>query len=114
MKAKNVFIKIRSTPEEKSNWNKKASELGISLSELIRKSFGGVKTISNENKKIDPELIRQVAMIRLIRLSRLSPLIRLSRLNRLSRLSPLIRLNRLNRINPLILLTLLIYLIWLK
>lgn len=61
--AKNVFIKIRSTPEEKSNWNKKASELGISLSELIRKSFGGVKTISNENKKIDPELIRQVAMI---------------------------------------------------
>jgi hypothetical protein len=60
---KSVFIKIRSTPEERKTWNEKAKSLGVPLSELIRKSFGRVQPMPLNNKKIEAERNKQIARV---------------------------------------------------
>lgn len=57
-------IEIRTTPEEKRHWQEIAENKGVSLSELVRSSLGGLRLRKRrEAPKVAPELLRELARI---------------------------------------------------
>lgn len=50
---KTVFVKLRVSPEERDEWNAKAKRAGMSLSDLIRRSFGRVKSMTITDRSIE-------------------------------------------------------------
>lgn len=59
-----MWIKIRTTDEEKRHWQDIAENKGVSLSELVRSSLGGLRLRKRrEPPKVAPELLRELARI---------------------------------------------------
>lgn len=57
-------IEIRTTPEEKRHWQDIAENKGVSLSELVRSTLGGLRLRKRrEPPKVAPELLRELARI---------------------------------------------------
>ena len=57
-------IEIRTTPEEKRHWQEIAENKGVSLSELVRSSLGGLRLRKRrEAPRVAPELLRELARI---------------------------------------------------
>lgn len=57
-------IEIRTTPEEKRHWQAIAENRGVSLSELVRSSLGGLRLRKRrEAPRVSPELLRELARI---------------------------------------------------
>lgn len=57
-------IEIRTTAEEKRHWQKIAENKGVSLSELVRSSLGGLRLRRRrEAPRVAPELLRELARI---------------------------------------------------
>lgn len=57
-------IEIRTTPEEKRHWQEIAENKGVSLSELVRSSLGGLRLRKPRPRPtVDPALIRELARI---------------------------------------------------
>ena len=58
------FLRIRVSDAERLQWQAQASEAGVSVSELIRRSLpGSVARAVPPRTKADPELVRQLARI---------------------------------------------------
>lgn len=63
-KAPLMWIKIRTTDEEKRHWQEIAENKGVSLSELVRSSLGGLRLRKRrEAPRVAPELLRELARI---------------------------------------------------
>ena len=59
-----MWIKIRTTDEEKRRWQEIAENKGVSLSELVRSTLGGQRLRKRrEPPKGCPELLRELARI---------------------------------------------------
>ena len=59
-----MWIKIRTTDEEKRHWQDIAKNKGVSLSELVRSSIWGLRLRKRrEPPKVAPELLRELARI---------------------------------------------------
>jgi hypothetical protein len=57
-------IEIRTTPEEKQQWQAIAENKGVSLSELVRSALGGQRLRKRrEPPKVDPDLLRELARL---------------------------------------------------
>jgi hypothetical protein len=57
-------IEIRTTAEEKRHWQAIAENKGVSLSELVRSSLGGLRLRKRrETPSVAPELLRDLARI---------------------------------------------------
>lgn len=57
-------IEIRTTPEEKRHWQDIAENKGVSLSELVRSTLGGLRLRKRrEPPTVAPELLRELARI---------------------------------------------------
>ena len=63
-KAQLMRIEIRTTVEEKRHWQEIAENKGVSLSELVRSSLGGLRLRKRrEAPRVAPELLRELARI---------------------------------------------------
>jgi hypothetical protein len=59
-----MWIKLRTTAEEKRHWQEIAENKGVSLSELVRSSLGGMRLRKRrEAPRVSPELLRELARI---------------------------------------------------
>lgn len=57
-------IEIRTTPEEKRHWQEIAENKGVTLSELVRSSLGGLRLRKRrEAPRVAPDLLRELARI---------------------------------------------------
>lgn len=58
------WIKLRATAAERARWQALAASRGVSLSELIRASLGGLRLRARrEPPPVAPELLRELARI---------------------------------------------------
>lgn len=58
------WIKLRATAAERARWQALAASRGVSLSELIRASLGGLRLRTRrEPPPVAPELLRELARI---------------------------------------------------
>jgi len=60
---KDTYFKLRLTKEEKKEWQKKAADSGISLSNLIRQSMGKTRTWTAPDRALISEQTRQVSSL---------------------------------------------------
>lgn len=59
-----MWIKIRTNPEEKRRWQDLAENRGVSLSDLVRSSLGGLRLRKRRpTPPVDPTLLRELARI---------------------------------------------------
>lgn len=58
-----MWLKVRTNAEERQVWQAKASELGVSVSDLVRQSLAGVRVRRRSRSAVDPALLRQLALI---------------------------------------------------
>jgi len=57
-------IEIRTTAEEKRHWQEIAENKGVTLSELVRSSLGGLRLRKRrEAPRVAPDLLRELARI---------------------------------------------------
>jgi len=63
-KALPMRIEIRTTAEEKRHWQEIAENKGVTLSELVRSSLGGLRLRKRrEAPRVAPDLLRELARI---------------------------------------------------
>ena len=66
------WIKLRASAAERARWQALAASRGMSLSELIRASLGGLRLRTRlEPPPVAPELLRELAQLEGLRLLRL-------------------------------------------
>ena len=58
-----VWIKIRASEAERASWHAKASAAGLSLSDLLRRSIGKVRTWTVAAAEVERERTRELARI---------------------------------------------------
>ena len=60
-----MWVKIRVTEEQRTRWHAAAAAKGASLSDLVRESLDGVRVRPRRNqpRRVDPELLRELARI---------------------------------------------------
>lgn len=58
-----MWLKVRTTAEERTAWQAKAEAAGLSLSALIRSAVDGSRLRKRERVSVDPALLRQLALI---------------------------------------------------
>ena len=63
MSQRGVWIKIRASQEERTDWHRKAQAAGVSLSALVRRSIGRVRTWTAARVDLERERNRELARI---------------------------------------------------
>ena len=58
-----VWVKIRASETERANWHAKACSVGLSLSDLVRRSIGRVRTWTVAHADLERERTRELARI---------------------------------------------------
>ena len=58
-----VWVKIRSSEAERAAWHAKARAVGLSLSDLVRRSVGRVRTWTVAHTELERERTRELARI---------------------------------------------------
>ena len=58
-----VWVKIRASETERANWHAKARSVGLSLSDLVRRSIGRVRTWTVAHADLERERTRELARI---------------------------------------------------
>ena len=58
-----VWVKIRSSDTERAEWHAKARAAGLSLSDLVRRSVGRVRTWTVAHTELERERTRELARI---------------------------------------------------
>ena len=58
-----VWVKIRASEAERSEWHAKAHSVGLSLSDLVRRSVGRVRTWTVAHADLERERSRELARI---------------------------------------------------
>ena len=58
-----VWVKIRASEAERSEWHAKARAVGLSLSDLVRRSVGRVRTWTVAHAELERERTRELARI---------------------------------------------------
>ena len=58
-----VWVKIRASEAERASWHAKASAAGLSLSDLLRRSIGRVRTWTVAAAEVERERTRELARI---------------------------------------------------
>ena len=58
-----VWVKIRASEAERSEWHAKAHSVGLSLSDLVRRSIGRVRTWTVAHAELERERTRELARI---------------------------------------------------
>ena len=58
-----VWVKIRASEAERAEWHAKASSVGLSLSDLVRRSVGRVRTWTVAHAELERERTRELARI---------------------------------------------------
>ena len=57
-----VWVKIRASEAERAEWHAKARSAGLTLSDLVRRSVGRVRTWTVARAEVERERTRQVAL----------------------------------------------------
>ena len=60
---RDVWVKIRAIEAERAEWHAKARSAGLTLSDLVRRSVGRVRTWTVAHAEVERERTRQVARI---------------------------------------------------
>ena len=58
-----VWVKIRASEAERAEWHAKASSAGLTLSDLVRRSVGRVRTWTVAHAEVERERTRELARI---------------------------------------------------
>ena len=58
-----VWVKIRASEAERAEWHAKARAVGLSLSDLVRRSIGRVRTWTVAHAELERERTRELARI---------------------------------------------------
>ena len=58
-----VWVKIRASEAERAEWHAKARSAGLTLSDLVRRSVGRVRTWTVAHAEVERERTREVARI---------------------------------------------------
>ena len=58
-----VWVKIRASKAERTEWHAKARSVGLSLSDLVRRSVGRVRTWTVAHAELERERTRELARI---------------------------------------------------
>ena len=58
-----VWVKIRASESERAEWHAKARSAGLSLSDLVRRSVGRVRTWTVAHAELERERTRELARI---------------------------------------------------
>ena len=58
-----VWVKIRASKAERAEWHTKARSVGLSLSDLVRRSVGRVRTWTVAHAEVERERTRELAWI---------------------------------------------------
>ena len=58
-----IWVKIRASEAERSEWHAKAHSVGLSLSDLVRRSVGRVRTWTVAHAELERERTRELARI---------------------------------------------------
>ena len=58
-----VWVKIRASETERAEWHAKARSVGLSLSDLVRRSVGRVRTWTVAHAELERERTRELARI---------------------------------------------------
>ena len=58
-----VWVKIRASQAERDEWHAKARSVGLSLSDLVRRSIGRVRTWTVAHAELERERTRELARI---------------------------------------------------
>ena len=58
-----VWVKIRASEAERAEWHAKARSVGLSLSDLVRRSIGRVRTWTVAHTELEQERTRELARI---------------------------------------------------
>ena len=58
-----VWVKIRASRAERAEWHAKARSVGLSLSDLVRRSIGRVRTWTVAHAELERERTRELARI---------------------------------------------------
>ena len=58
-----VWVKVRASDAERAEWHAKARSAGLTLSDLVRRSLGRVRTWTVPHAEVERERTRQVARI---------------------------------------------------
>ena len=60
---RDLWLKIRASEAERAEWHAKARSAGLTLSDLVRRSVGRVRTWTVAHAEVERERTRQVARI---------------------------------------------------
>ena len=58
-----VWVKVRATEAERAEWHAKARSAGLTLSDLVRRSIGRVRTWTLAHAEIERERTRELARL---------------------------------------------------
>ena len=58
-----VWVKVRATEAERTEWHAKARSAGLTLSDLVRRSIGRVRTWTIAHAKVERERTRELARL---------------------------------------------------
>jgi len=58
-----VWVKVRATEAERAEWHAKARSAGLTLSDLVRRSIGRVRTWTVAHAKVERERTRELARL---------------------------------------------------
>ena len=61
--SRKVWLKIRANEAERADWHAKARSVGLSLSDLVRRSVGRVRTWTVAHAELERERTRELARI---------------------------------------------------
>ena len=61
--SREVWVKIRASESERAEWHAKARSVGLSLSDLVRRSIGRVRTWTIAHAELERERTRELARI---------------------------------------------------
>ena len=58
-----VWVKVRATEAERAEWHAKAHSAGLTLSDLVRRSIGRVRTWTVAHAEVERERTRELARL---------------------------------------------------
>ena len=62
-RGREVWVKVRASEAERAEWHTKARSVGLSLSDLVRRSVGRVRTWTVAHAELERERTRELARI---------------------------------------------------
>ncbi len=58
-----VWVKVRASEEERAEWHAKAHSAGLTLSDLVRRSIGRIRTWTVAHAEVERERTRELARL---------------------------------------------------